>query len=817
MLRRLSYRYVLAHRSRSRFTIATIMLSAILMIIVYTLYASVTKTHREAIVMADGRYDLSIAGLRDDELAKLERLPFITGTVTRTKLGEVFMESEHMPNGLKQEAEPSVIRRTIPLISVEGDYKSFASVSRLEGELPRRHGEIALSAYALEQLGAAAAIGDTIRLRYDDGSTDSVREASFTLSGILHFRTLQEQDKRLEAIVKSPQTDGQAASYLQEHRTVYMNLYRKHDLQAAANSLAASLSIPSERIEYSAAAITRSNVDDFLPYAVVFLVIVVFSMSIIIGIFTLSLKDRVRDLGLLQAIGTTKRQLRRMLLHEAIYYLLWGLPAGVIIGLAGGYLIIRNITLSGELLFAVSPQALLIISALVSGSVLVSIYLAYFSIRGVSVVEALKSNQGQGKIRKQARRRLKKSPLYLYLAADISSNRIRFLFQTLVLALACTIFVFLVLFFNSLNHEKLVEQMMPSDMTLSYNYKNNPETAGVVIIRDEDRDNGQINGMPADVVAALKASPELEVTAFKFAPYAHLYLKDQYKTNLHAYGYDEEAAEEVRGHVIEGEFHAGRLDAGDEVLLYRTLPGDPLSVGDEVLIELQRGDETISRTVTIGGILDELPVSNSYRSAISIVMPNEVFSSLFGIADYHRADIIVKSQEESWELRMREWADRYNLVMKTKGDVRQSVLQELGSIMFLGYAFGALVTFIVLVSYINYLMTSVQVRRREFGLLQCIGMTPSMIGKLIIAQACLSILIGAAAGTGAGAGLGYWLVNYIGRDNSHIAFQFTPLSLLVLPAMLLVAVLLGIVLVRRMSSETPLSLILGKDRLGRQS
>jgi ABC-type antimicrobial peptide transport system permease subunit len=105
---------------------------------------------------------------------------------------------------------------------------------------------------------------------------------------------------------------------------------------------------------------TNDQVNMFLSFLYVLL-----AMSLIISLFgivntlALSVFERTREIGMLRAVGTTRRQLRRMIRYEAVITSVIGGLLGIAVGLAFGWILSRGLADQG-IVFSI-PYSLLVV------------------------------------------------------------------------------------------------------------------------------------------------------------------------------------------------------------------------------------------------------------------------------------------------------------------------------------------------------------------------------------------------------------------------------------------------------------------------
>ena len=121
---------------------------------------------------------------------------------------------------------------------------------------------------------------------------------------------------------------------------------------------------------------------------------VLLSLSVIISLFgivntlALSIHERTRELGLLRAVGTSRRQVRRMIRGESVITAVIGAVIGAVLGFFFAVIVTRPLTDEGFVLTFPAPTLLVLLLLAVLAGVVAAIGPARRASR-MDVLEAL--------------------------------------------------------------------------------------------------------------------------------------------------------------------------------------------------------------------------------------------------------------------------------------------------------------------------------------------------------------------------------------------------------------------------------------------
>lgn len=220
---------------------------------------------------------------------------------------------------------------------------------------------------------------------------------------------------------------------------------------------------------YTGATIAENADPMTVIFIVVMLLLILFTGYLIIyNVFQISVAGDVRFYGLLKTIGTTPRQIRRMIRQQALLLSVVGIPLGLILGWLVGKALVPVVV--GQLdqvdaVTSVSPWIFV-------GSALFALVTVFISclrpgrMAGrVSPIEALRYTESAG--RSKGKRTKKRVSLFSMAVANLGRSRGKTIITIVSLALAVVLFQLVVTFVNGFDMDKYVSRKLATDFEVA--------------------------------------------------------------------------------------------------------------------------------------------------------------------------------------------------------------------------------------------------------------------------------------------------------------------------------------------------------------
>ena len=268
--------------------------------------------------------------------------------------------------------------------------------------------------------------------------------------------------------------------------------------------------------------------------AVVLLLIIFTGYLIIYNVFQISVAGDIRFYGLLKTIGTTPRQLRRIIRIQALALSAAGIPIGLVLGwLIGGQLtpvIVER--LDGVVtLTSLNPLIFIIAALFALFTVLLSCRRPGRMAAKVSPVEAVRYTEAGNRTRARGRKARKVSP-FTMAWANLGRNKGKTAVTVLSLSLAVVLLTVTVNFTGGFDMDKYVSNFTASDFIVANAAKFQTSSVGF---------NADM-GVPQTVIDDIRAQGDITDSGIVYGQTSPMleYVEEDYFRQLNQYFYTPE-------------------------------------------------------------------------------------------------------------------------------------------------------------------------------------------------------------------------------------------------------------------------------------
>ena len=473
-IRHLAWKSLQASRARNLIAIAAIALTAVLFTSLFTIALSINEGFQQSNFRQVGGFSHGgFKYLTEQQFEALRDDPLIGQWGVRRFLGmptEVPFNKSHVEVGY-----------------ADANYAHWSFCDPVEGSLPQEGtDQAATDTRVLELLGVEPEIGAKFTLTFDVDGHETTQ--TFTLSGWWEYdeavvaNQVLVPESRVDAVldevgVTPPGSDGMTGVWNLDVMLKSGARHIERDIeQILANHGYQSETAGADYIDigvnwgYTGAQLS----DDLDPMVVIaiaaMLLLIVFTGYLIIyNVFQISVAGDIRFYGLLKTIGTTPRQLRRIIRLQALALSAAGIPIGLVLGwLIGGQLTpVIVARLDGIVpMTSVSPWIFVIAAVFALFTVLLSCRRPGKMAAKVSPVEAVRYTEGGGKTRAKGRRARRVSPFSMAWA-NLGRSRGKTVVTVLSLSLAVVLLTVTVNFTGGFDMDKYVSSFTASDFIVA--------------------------------------------------------------------------------------------------------------------------------------------------------------------------------------------------------------------------------------------------------------------------------------------------------------------------------------------------------------
>lgn len=645
------------------------------------------------------------------------------------------------------------------------------------GRLPEKENEVALSSMILETLGVTPKIGEEVTLTWEVNpmlkqyKTDTFRICGFWKGdkAVLGQMVWVSEAYAKENCYPVTQEELENGIYngCKEYSVWYKNLWNL-EKKTETISKAAGFTKTGTGMEVNPAYnLLEEDSFSFSSLIVMILFVILAGYLIIYNIFNISVKTDIRAYGLLKNVGTTGKQLKKIVRMQAWRLSAVGIPIGLLCGYLAGLCMAPSLTADAEISAQAGQTAQTVVSAnplIFLAAALLTLLTVYLSslqackmVERISPVEALRLAEGE-----QSQRKIKKNTSVTWWGMALQNvfrNWKKGLIVMLSIALSMVVVNCIVMLVQGYDFDSYRKVFLASDFQLDQmtnsllNTNFNGITPEIKEILNECPNSAQ-TGYVYYSEETHKMEPELLKTWETFA--------DKYEENWTDYEKqrweDAKATNTVNVHFLgiskavfdklewKGEKCSwDTFQSGDYVIVdygekYAKHPVSYYQTGDVFQMEYKNGNEKDYEV--IGEALMPYALDYPYADCIyiTVLVQEEEYitqtgneSAMYAAIDAKKgADKQIKEYIDENVLKENDMINVFSVL-----DMEESFQRFVSKYYMIGGFLVVILAFIGIMNFFNTTATSVISRKKELALLEVVGMTKKQVSKMLVTEGFL--------------------------------------------------------------------------------
>ena len=700
------------------------------------------------------------------------------------------------------------------------------------GHLPEQKNEIATSRIVLDAMGLPDKVGTQMELTFTT-DTDTFTD-TFTLCGIwdgdavAYRQTMLLSKAYAEQVapVIHGETDGTTPPVGTGYIDAVMMMPTAWNIEKQALEVTSKYGLD-ERVSINDAyQMATVNLSSMLPPVTGIAVIFIAGYLLIYNVFYISIAQDIRFYGMLKTLGTTARQIRKIVYKKAIKLSLMGIPIGLLLGWPIGRLLLSAIVnmLTDDIRVVTTVNPLIFLVAIVFSAITVFISCQKPAILAakVSPMEALHYIEQTGGKKKQ--RRSKHISTMMMAKSNLTRNKKKVMIVTLSFVLSIVLLNSVYTYVTSFDFDKFVADFSLTDFTVSdttvinnYAPYNTANVSQDFISQTESlnglEDIGNIylwtskQPLSENDLARLQ---ELSASSSDIANELENYRVRQ-EHGVNVYGLDDFPTEYVQ--VLDGELNTEQWKAGTGVYVtpLRMMGDGSLCLykpGDQISVTQLDGTNKVYDVLAVVRIPSALQTPLQVDMGLDYIFPtNELLGNMVP-ADQPAMKTIFNVDHEH-QLATENWLKNYtkntdtSLDYLSKVTLRQNFDRMINMFRLVGGTLCAILALIGILNFINSITTSILSRYREIAMLQSVGMTGWQVKQILIYEGIGYSILGLLGSLILSVIASLTVVRMMGVELTYFTWHFTllPVFLCIIPLLLITAIV-PLVCYNKMAQKT---------------
>ncbi|MDE6904073.1 MAG: ABC transporter permease [Lachnospiraceae bacterium] len=648
------------------------------------------------------------------------------------------------------------------------------------GTMPVQENEIALDTITLDKLGLPYELGQEIIFEWrKDLTFDEYTTGTFVLSGYWdgNSAAMASMAWVSEAFVQSQCAGIDQKAHLANGQVLgtvmlHLELYSDSNLEGAAEQILADTGLSDVSLSTNAAydaAMNQNIVREVLPMSICMILVFASGYLIIYNIFQISVASDIRFYGRLKTLGTTKKQLKKMIYGQANHLSLIGIPIGLVIGyLLGAVLVPVMITgTTGEAKAAVNPYIFIGSAMFAYLTVLISCMKPAKIAGKVSPMEALRCTDTGAASKQKIKKSTGGASIPKMALANLGRNKKRTITVICSLTLGLVLLSCVYAKNASFDIDKYMSQTVISDFEVEDSsisstfgtYNPYGTTISQSLVQNIEGLSGleaagrlysqvfthQIGASALENIQTYYNADDrlayIEATDAGLAEAYHDMIESGECVSI-LYGVDGLILDTFAqdGRILDGTFDKDKFLSGGYVVMEAATGAEDseketqpaYSVGDMVELNGQQY-EVMAIVADISTITEG--VNSSTQDFLSFYLPADTFREMYPENTLRKLffDVAGEYQPQAEEMLIdyRDNLDK-SLNYTAKSTLIEHYQEQTRANTVMGFAISLIIAFVGILNFINSMLTAIASRQKEFAMIQSIGMTKRQLRRMLI-------------------------------------------------------------------------------------
>lgn len=660
------------------------------------------------------------------------------------------------------------------------NYAASAFSMPTAGALPVGKNEIALDVITLDKMGIPHELGQEITMIWrKDLASEKYSTSSFVLSGYWdgNSAAMASMAWVSEAFVQAECAGVDQAAQIADGQVfgtgmLHLNLYSDKNLEQAAEQILIDTGLSdvslSPNMAYDAA-MNQSIIREIIPMVICMVLVFASGYLIIYNIFQISVASSIRFYGRLKTLGTTKKQLKKMIYGQADRLSLIGVPIGLLIGyLLGAVLVPIMITKgTGEAKTAVNPYIFIGAALFACLTVRISCRKPAKIAGKVSPVEALRYTDAETVSRRKIKKTAGGASIPKMALANLGRNKKRTFTVICSLTLGLVLLSCIYAKNASFDIDKYMSQTVISDFEVEDRsisstfgiYNPHGTTISPELVQKIEGLTGLertghlysqafIHEIGASALANIQTYYNtngrlayMEATDTGLAESYHDMIESGECTSI-LYGIDglilDTFAQE--GRILEGTFDKEKFMSGGYVVMEAAAGAEDTERETQPTYSVGDQADLNGRKYEVMAIVTDIPtitegVNSSIQDFLSFYLPADTFRMMY--PDNTLRKLFFDVSEEYQPQAEAMLTDYRNNVDKSLNFTSKSTLiehykEQTRANTVMGFAISLIIAFVGILNFVNSMVTAIVSRQKEFAMIQSVGMTKRQLRSMLI-------------------------------------------------------------------------------------